>query len=215
MTRGYVVEPEWKGQRCFIICGGPSVLNHDLERLRGRNVVAVNSSYLAAPWAPFLLFSDSRWWFHHVSKGLKDKYKGRIIGATAVVNDPIVLAMKRKHPPGLAADVGTLAIKFTSTTAAINLAVHLGASSIVLLGADGKVREDGRSHHHAPHPWRQIEGCWSKQKTELATIVDGLKERGIECVNASPGSAWADLWPIVNLEDYLEPAGAVRDSVAA
>ncbi len=191
----------WEGQRCFIVGGGPSVLGQDMDRLRGRNVIAINSSYIACPWAPWLVWSDSRWWYHH-EKRLKD-FKGKIVGASHTIRDPRSLRMNRKHP-GLSSDPVILAIRYTTLTAAINLGVHFGCKSIVLLGADGKVGADGKTHHHEKHPWRQIPNCWDQQKKDLVKIAADLRSMGIDCVNASPGSAWADIWPIVNLEDYLD-----------
>src|SRR6185369_2136873 len=53
---------EWDGETCFILCGGPSAAAHDIGRLRGHKLIAVNSSIFTAPWANFLLFGDTRWW---------------------------------------------------------------------------------------------------------------------------------------------------------
>ncbi len=85
---------------------------------------------------------------------------------------------------------------------AINVAAHLigWSGRIVLLGADGKRHKDGRSHHHAAHPWPVRPGCWDIQKRDLMEIAPQLN--GVEVVNASPGSAW-DVWPIVQIEDVL------------
>ena len=93
-------------------------------------------------------------------------------------------------------------------------ALLLGMSGrIILFGADGK-RADGvkdkrgkiipgASHHHAPHPWPVREGCWEVQRRDLAEIAPQLAARGIEVLNASPGSAWADIWPVVDPEVLL------------
>ncbi|HET7377143.1 MAG TPA: hypothetical protein VFK30_10565, partial [Anaerolineae bacterium] len=114
---------------------------------------------------------------------------------------PPLLRMHRKPPPGLADDIGTLAVKFTTLSAAINLAVHLGVVSMVLLGIDGKAI-NGKTHHHSPHPWKNIPGCWEKQKKDLVMIAQQLKDRGIKCVNASPDSTW-EFWTKVRFEDVV------------
>jgi hypothetical protein len=118
--------------------------------------------------------------------------------------------MHRKSPPGLADDVGTLALKFTTLSAAINLAVHLGVKSMVLLGIDGKAIA-GKTHHHSPHPWKTQPGCWDKQKKDLVLIAQQLRERGIKCLNASPDTTW-EFWPRVRFEDCI---GAERLTEAA
>ena len=56
------VPREWPRQTAFIVCGGPSVLGQNLELLRGRNVIVINSSVYAVPWADYLYFGDWRWW---------------------------------------------------------------------------------------------------------------------------------------------------------
>jgi hypothetical protein len=95
--------------------------------------------------------------------------------------------------------------KHTSLTAATNLAAHLVGSggTIVWLGADGRHAADGKTHHHKPHRFPQRPDCFDKQHAELATIVPNLQALKISLFNASPGTAWADLAPIVRLEDML------------
>lgn len=198
---GWKCSPEWTGEQCFIICGGASVLKQNLKLLQGRRVIVVNSSYEAFPEADFLIFGDSRWFTHHQKK--VETFKGRIVSVSSVARHSRLLRLNRKRPPGFSKEPNAATIQFTTLTCALNLAIHLGVKKIVLLGADGKAT-DGKTHHHSPHPWKQLNGCWDKQKKDLVWAAAELKQIGIECVNASPGSAWADLWPIVNLEDCLD-----------
>jgi hypothetical protein len=191
---------EWEGKTSVIVGGGPSVLTQDINLLRGRRVIAINSSYTAVPWADFVIFADSRW--YEVHRKALDTFAGRIACASSISRGPRLLRLHRAKPPGLAADPGTVTIKFTTMTAAINLAAHLGSDRIVLTGADGKVATDGRCHHHAPHPWKYLPGCWSKQKQDLASLVDPLRKLEIDVVNASPGSA-LDLWPVMTLQEAI------------
>ncbi len=74
---------------------------------------------------------------------------------------------------------------------------------IVLIGADGKFGPNGERNHHTPHQWKHIDGCWKRHHDELATLVEPLIELGIPVLNASPGSAWGDLWPVVSLEECI------------
>lgn len=192
--------PEWKGETCFIVAGGPSVLQQDLTLLKGKKVIVINSSWEKLPEADFLIFSDSRWWSQN-QKRVVLEFKGRIVSASTTSRHPKLLSMGRKKPPGLSTDPGAVSIQFTTLCSAINLAVHLGVAKIVLLGADGRAI-NGRNHHHAEHPWKMIAGCWDKQRKDLVPVADDLKRANIECVNASPESAWADIWPIVALKDH-------------
>jgi hypothetical protein len=196
------VPAEWPGETAFIVAGGPSVAAADLSLLAGRRVIAVNSSWPAVPAANFLFFGDPRWWGQYgVDADLH--FAGRIVSGepdgAPHPGSPRILKLRRAAPPGLAADPGTVAMAWTSLTGAINLAVHLGVAAIVLLGADGKPAADGANHHHAPHPWDPRAGCFDRQREDLASLVHPLRTRGIRLLNASPGSAWGDLWPVVTL----------------
>src|SRR5215831_6985912 len=73
------IEAEWATETAFIIAGGPSVLNYDLEMLRGRNVIVINSSIHAVPWANFLYFGDWRWWNEPENRAAVECFPGRVI----------------------------------------------------------------------------------------------------------------------------------------
>ncbi len=201
-------EEIWKGQACYIIGGGPSLLTQDLRLLDGQNVIVINSSYQAFPAAQFLIFSDMRWWCHHLRlKPLQD-FKGRIIATSNSASGAQLLKMKRKSSPGLATERDSVMVKNTTLTGAINLAVHFGVAKIVLLGIDQKTT-DGKHWHHASHPWNPTHNCWARQQMDMPKIAEDLRALNIPCVNASPGSALA-LWPIVNLEDHVPAQEKMR-----
>jgi hypothetical protein len=197
------VEREWPGETVFIIGGGPSVLGQDLELLRGRRVIVINSSVFAVPWADFLYFGDWRWW--HENKAAIAGFAGRAVTVSQSVADSRLLTCRKINPPGLASAPDSLMQKWTSLTAATNLAAHLvgPGGTIVWLGADGKHAADGRTHHHKPHRWPAKPGCYDKQRADLVTILPSLRALKISLFNASPGTAWAELAPVVNLRDML------------
>lgn len=103
----------------------------------------------------------------------------------------------------LSASPSSLPLRRTSFVPAINLAAIRGAARIVLLGADGKFGPKGKRNHYSKYPFQHRPGCWEIHRQELASFVAPLAALGIDVVNASPGSAWKDLWPIVALEDCL------------
>ena len=37
----------WKGQSCFVVAGGPSLVNFDYSRLQGKFTIGINKSFLA------------------------------------------------------------------------------------------------------------------------------------------------------------------------
>jgi len=204
MSREWTVPCEWPGECVFIIGGGPSVLGQDIERLRGRRVIVINSSVYAAPWADVLFFGDWRWWNEPDNRAAVANFKGRVVTTTKLKTDPKVKICKKTYPPGLAIERDSLMQRWTSLTAATNLAAHLvgRGGAIIWLGADGKIAAD-RTHHHKPHPWPHKADAYDKQLIDLMTIPSSLWQMGVAAFNASPGTAWKML-PLINLEDVLE-----------
>jgi len=201
----WTVPQEWPGETAFIVAGGPSVLGQDLEALRGRRVIVINSSVFTVPWADILFFGDWRWWNERENRAAVASFSGRVVTTSRTVPDKRVLVCCKTKPPGLALERNSLMQRWTSLTAATNLAAHLvgPGGTIIWLGADGQKAEDGRTHHHKPHPWPHIRGCYDKHRADLATIVPSLKAMGIAAYNASPGTAWADLLPAIDLQEAL------------
>jgi hypothetical protein len=204
------VEREWPGETVFIVGGGPSVLQQDLGLLRGRRVIVINSSIFAVPWADFLCFGDWRWWNEAENKAAIAGFAGRVVTTSRMVSDSKVLICRKTNRPGLALAHDSLMQKWTSLTAATNLAAHLigPGGTIVWLGADGKHAADGRTHHHKQHRWPYKPGCYDLQHADLVTIVPSLHTLRISLFNASPGTAWADLAPVVSLQDMLSERAA-------
>jgi hypothetical protein len=198
------VPREWPGETVFIVGGGPSVLGQDLEALRGRRVIVINSSVYSVPWADILYFGDWRWWNEPENKAAVASFRGRAVSVSRMVSESKALICRCAKPPGLALAHDSLMQKWTSLTGATNLAAHLigPGGTIVWLGADGQLAADGRQHHYAkPHRWPYRPGCYDKQYADLVTIVPSLRAMRISLFNASPGTAWADLAPVVSLQD--------------
>jgi hypothetical protein len=203
--------PDWAGETCFIVGGGTSFAAVDVERLKGRRIIVVNSSYERVPFADYLVFCDPKWWrFADHRPKLKAIKTLRVVTVSmvAAMDDGPPLLNMRKHPGDRFKDVrltddrSALAMRRTTLTAAINLGVHFGCNRIVLLGADGKRAKDGRSHHHTLHPWPVKEGCWKQHAAELQGIVGCLNKRKVEVLNASPISTY-DAFRKVSPEDVL------------
>lgn len=215
------VPREWEGHRAFIVAGGVSAETQNVARLKGEKVVAINCAGLEkqgglAPFADILYFGDPRFWDQHRREILH--FPRRIATTASAARGDRIHLLKKRRPPGLSDDPDTLVWQRTNLHGAINLVVHLGANPIILLGADGRRAADGRAHHHKPHKWPQRPKCWEEQRADLLTTLKPLKKRGIKVLNASPGTAWADLWPVVTLDEVLgaeiEREGAQENSSA-
>lgn len=191
------VPRQWPGQTVFIAAGGPSLTRETAKTLRGRRVIAINSAWQIVPEADYVFFADGRWW-----QKFKPKFEG--IGVTTSdIMVPNVLRLKKVEPFALSTDPRNLALRKTSVTGAINMAVHLGASRIVLLGVDGKLASDGRRHNHGDkYPWPMRKGCFDDHAAEFAKIAPSAVKMGVEIINANPDSAIA-VWPRMKLEDCL------------
>lgn len=205
VTQFWTVPHEWPGECCYIVAGGPSVLEQNLEQLRGRRVIVINSSVHAVPWADVCYFGDWRWWNEPENQAAVASFAGRVVTVSNMVRNPKVLVCRKGKPPGLSHQRDTLMQKWTSLTAATNLAAHLvgRGGTIVWLGADGKAAADGRVWHHKPHRWGPKPNRYDRHRADIATMVEPLRLMGITLLNASPNSAYADLCPVVSLADML------------
>lgn len=204
----WLVPREWERETAFIIAGGPSVLNYDLEQLRGRRVIVINSSVYAAPWADFLYFGDWRWWNEPENKAAVASFGGRVVTVSQMMRDENLLVV-RKTKVWSAAPDGLFQI-WTSLTAATNLAAHLvgPGGAIVWLGADGRPAADGRMWHHKPHRWPPKPQRYDRHRADIATMVEPLRNAGVSLFIVGAGSAYADLWPVVGLHDVLSRRAA-------
>jgi hypothetical protein len=200
----WTVPHEWPGECCFIIAGGPSVLEHDLDQLRGRRVIVINSSIHAAPWADICYFGDWRWWSEPENQAAVANFGGRVVTTSRMVSDQKVLVCRNVKPPGLATARDCLTQHWTSLTAATNLAAHLvgRGGTIVWLGADGRAAADGRVWHHKPHRWGPKSNRYDRHRADIATMVEPLRVMGITLFIVG-ASAYADLWPVVSLQEHL------------
>jgi hypothetical protein len=205
MSAFWPVPREWEGETAFIVGGGPSVLDVDLNVLRGRKVIVINSSVRAVPWADFLYFGDWRWYNEPENQAAVASFAGRVVTVSRMVSDKKVLICRKTNPPAFGRERDSLMMKWTSLTAATNLAAHLigPGGTIIWLGADGKAAADGREWHHKPHRWPPKAARYDRHRADLATMVEPLRTMGITLWNASPGSSYADLWPVVSLQDVL------------
>jgi hypothetical protein len=200
----------WGGERCFIVAGGPSVAEQNTESLRGHHVIAVNSSWKRVPFAEFMIFGDTRWWWEYHDE-LVNGFPGQIVCCAGEVVHRRVLNLKRTRPPGLCETPDGVVMRRTSLAAAINFAAHLGVKEINLLGADGGPI-DGKTHHHESYPWDHRTDCWKDQRSDLQSIVKPLQNCGINVTNCSPRSMLG-LWPISNLSDVLNPMRRAADAL--
>lgn len=194
--------PDWQGEVCFIIGGGPSVADIDPERLRGRRVIAINEAGLTVfPWADVLFWSDRRWYgwnknrlVLHTGDYKVHRHDGVVPGAHRV-----------KFRPGQFCDKMPEVGGHDSGSSSINLAFHLKCLAVVLVGFECRDLPMDRwreGNFHSMHPEPPIEGQRERRflpaHREMKTRLGGR----MEVYNATPDSA-LDCWEKVDLESLL------------
>ena len=197
------VQPIFRGKTCFIIGGGPSLSKIDWNQLAGKNTIAINKAFISYPNADVLYWTDSR--FYSWYKNRIDQYKGikYAIRFNATQNGEVQL-LNRGIRFGLETRADTLAHGNNSGYAAINLAYHLGAKKIVLLGYDmGNV--GGKSHYHEGYSATRTTSDEIYQKQFIpgfTFIANELKKKNIEVWNGCPTSKLT-VFPRISLERAL------------
>lgn len=221
------VEPEWAGETVAILGGGPSLAQSDVNALRGRiRVVAINNAYWLAPWADVLYFCDEVWWLWHYGgietrsvsgKATEIRHKGDAryraftglkvalenAGTWRPEREPAVKVLQNyEDRPGLCEIRDGVHTGRSSGYQAINLAAHLGAARILLLGFDMRAVA-GRTHWHMAHQRPTApEDFANVMLPRFASLVEPARARGMEIVNCTPGST-IECFPRASLHEAL------------
>jgi len=194
LDRFAVVERVWEGETVVCVGGGPSVTAEAVALARDRaRVIAINNSYLLAPWADVCYFADGRWWEWHKAKPEFMAFAGQkvtIEGSGLMVADPEVYMLHNFGSSGISEKQNGLHTGSNSGYQAINLAVLAGAKRVLLLGYDMRF-QDGRSHWHGDHPIKVPENNYRHYAALFGGMVPQLKRLGVEVVNCTPESAIA------------------------
>ncbi len=160
-----------------------------------------------------MYFCDASWWQQSMSVNRRNKdnsysfhdaiYKGWwFTGSHDFRDHPQVTSLFLSGQLGMEDDPAKLRHGSNSGYQAINLAVHLGAKKIILLGYDMH-REGARDNwHDEPRPTSSPDKYAHSMLPHFASLVRPLAERGVEVVNATPGSA-LDAFPKATLEEVL------------
>ena len=211
-------ENSWKNQSCFIVAGGPSLVDFDYSRLQGKFTIGINKSFLA--FSPSILYAmDSTFYGEMIDGNFDEEGKERTFvrwlkcPSTKVLLTPMelkkfgqeVFLIRRKWKAEVNRenlDDGIWGGQ-NSGVGAINLAIALGANPIYLLGYDLQCKE--RTHGHSGYkdflpdetgksrlvPRDPIRFNLKLQefKTEIEELSPIWKEAGIKIINLNPNSA--------------------------
>ena len=168
----------------YIAGGGSSLKDFNWDLLKDKDVIAVNRAYEKVPDAKWIYFSDLRFWQWN-KKHLINHNGKKITGNYRIVH-PCVTMLKFTGSEGLETKATGLRTGNNSGFAAINLAYHLGAELIVLLGFDMDAPK-GNCHWHNGYPTKNRNNFKDMLKY-FETIAKPLEDLGVEVLNASPDS---------------------------
>lgn len=177
----------------IVVCAasGPSLTIEDLALVRGRaTVVAINDAIRFAPWAD-VFFSNARIFWTPTTE------QGQQLAGFAGLRVRVAIDQDK---PGVLPD-GTVILRNTGTYgfetvpnglrtyqnsggSAINLAVHLGARRVVLLGYDMGPGAGGRHHCHETYATRHS-SPYNLFTHLIQTMTGPLAQLGVEVVNCS------------------------------
>jgi len=163
-----------KDEIIFIIGGGPSVRNVDVNILKKYTVMAVNSGILAVPFANYMIGDDSailNWSYCDNLKELnciclfyEKKFKNSI---KFLPKDRVAFYQHKSwfSPPAtynlpdgliLTKDITKPIIgSRTSMSSSLHLAYCMGAKVIVLLGNDCQFSKDGKNYRYFWQYWKK------------------------------------------------------------
>ncbi|HOW94937.1 MAG TPA: hypothetical protein PLF91_10655, partial [Mycolicibacterium fallax] len=201
MTTAWSVTPDWKGETAVILASGPSMTREQAEAVRGKcRAIAVNNQGIdtdcdgvrvpaLAPWADVLYAADAKWWRHYHDRSLK--FAGRKVTIRDTLPWPEVYSLKQSSEHAIFDPRPThLVSGGNSGYQALHLAVHLGATRIVLLGFDMKNGRLGRRHWFGNHPGKlDSRGNFTGWLRAFDKLAGVLKQMNIEVVNCTPDTA--------------------------
>lgn len=203
----------WPGSTIVCLACGPSLDSADVELVRRARaagqgsirVVAINAAIRLAPWADVRFAHHAADWCRPEDAAILEGFRGLrfAIEERAARYGADVLSMS--GPDGLELE-NRAAVRHGKCSGyqTINVAVHLGARRIVLVGYDCKRSAAGALH------WYECRGTagasdfaiWSRH---YATLPPVLKAIGVDVLNASRDTA-ITAFPRISLENALDAA---------
>jgi hypothetical protein len=205
------VLPAWKGGTVALLGGGPSLTMEQVELVREAHAtgplhcIAVNDSYLAAPWADVLYAADAKWHAWHtqgipkpaiglsaedVARRFREFAGQKCSIATQQnrITDDATHVLKNKHGnnhgSGVSLDPQYIVTGTHSGHQALNVAILAGAAKLLLLGFDGKAL-DGRTHWHGGHPETTPASDYASRARAWTMSQHEIKATGVLIINCS------------------------------
>ncbi len=188
----------------FLVGGGPSAAQLDLDKLRGAGtVVAINDSLRRLPWADVAFTADGSWISKRVD--LLRSFEGeRFAALPAWYRLPPeaghIDRVYRSEQPMAKPDPQQVHGQ-NSGFAALDLVTARGAKQIALIGYD----LTGPGHWHGGYEWTSRFGLrqYPKWVREFHNFAPFVKLRGAEVLNLNPESA-IRCWPFAPFDQVVD-----------
>ncbi len=191
----------WRGERCFIIGGGPSLMGFDFECLRGRGrIIIINKGFIRVPFADVLFFMDHASFYISLKRGL---FGPEAITAWGEFPGIKVFLNLRGRRVEDAYSVRSLGRRGLSTNlrrglyhgnnsgyGAIEFAICMQANPIYLLGYDMKFL-GAVTHWHGGYGHRQSETTVRSYRQELDGLAKLVAKTQFKVIYLNPESALA------------------------
>lgn len=189
-----MIARRWANQTAAIVASGPSLNQVEVDKLKGKaRVIAVNDSWRLCPWGDILYAADRAWWQHHdYVKQFDGERWTQQQGHRAwrqEATDAGLLVIDSTHSGSFSFDSSIIHTGKNSGYQALNIAVLLGATRILLLGIDCTTF-DGKIHWFGDHPPalnKMSPYAIFNQEFKKASVA--LGQAGIDVINCSERSA--------------------------
>lgn len=179
----------WEGDTAYILGGGPSMKTEDLSLIHNKHVIGVNNSYLLGDWVDIGWFGDKKWltwhkqswrWWPGIHASCNHHHE-------VITNETWIKFMARGKPSGIDTKPGYASWNRCSGSSAINVAYHLGATRIILIGFDMRDVNNKKNWHkdhkdNGKAPYKKFLSCYGD-------ISKDAERLGIEIINATKDSA--------------------------
>ena len=204
----------WPGGTVVCLASGPSLTEADVTYVCGRApVIAINAAIQLAPWADVFYSGAPEYW---TPDAIHARESAGFAGLSVrlALNEGTGPGQMRKGitPEGIIVLSNTgengvetrpdgIRTQKNSGGAAINVAVHLGATRIILLGYD--MRPDARGRHHFWSGGKENHfSPYDAFRSHMATMVAPLAALGVEVINCTRSTALT-CFPRKPLEEVL------------
>jgi len=183
-----------------------------LDRLGERRCIACNNSWELTD-CEILYFGDTKWWDKVWGNRQKVEKQFDGVVCTSALSS-LKMGLKVKHirrvsSVGIDKRPDYLRWNHNTGMSAINIAYHLGATKIVLLGFDMRTIKGMKNYHNdhkeMPESEKNMKKRFELHMNGVLAISRDAKKYGVEIYNATPGSAIPErFFPIIPPEEGLK-----------